>query len=130
VRADELGREAEYLHALFFRRELPGEVRVRYVAANEMCCPVPDPVTQRVVALRLDAEAVELALRIRKVRTELSTKIRILFYLLEVRSAYFGYFIGDGESWPRAWAGIAAAGLRSAAKYLKGEYLVRRYGLL
>jgi len=96
------------------------------------------PVVARVVAQRLDAEAVEFALRRRGTRggvpgepgRDLARRMQILCYLVEVQPAYMGEFV-DRESSPgRAWAALAGATLRSAWKLLKGEYLVRRHGLV
>jgi hypothetical protein len=130
VPAADLAKEAQYLHLAFFRCDPPPEVTARYIAANELCCPEPDEVTGRMVALGLDVEAVELALRVRRGPTILTKKIRILFYLLEVRSAYYSYFVGDDESLPRAGLGLFSSVVQTALKYLKGAYLIRRHGLI
>lgn len=127
---NELGLEAHYLHRAFFGSEPPPEVVDRYIAANLICCGEPDALTAAVVAHALDAEAIELTLRLRKGPTILTKKIRILFYLLEVRSAYYPFFFGDVESLPRAASGVAYSVLRTVVKYLKGVYLVRKHGLV
>jgi hypothetical protein len=128
--ANELGLEARYLHRTFFGSDPPAEVVDRYIAANLICCGEPDALTDAVVAHGLDAEAIELTLRLRTGPTTLTNKIRILFYLLEVRSAYYPFFFGDAESLPRAVSGVAYSVLRTAVKYLKGAYLVRKHGLV
>ena len=84
----------------------------------------------KIVARRLDAEAVELALRLRKGPSILTKKIQILFYLLEVRSAYYSFFVGERESRPRAILGMLFSVFQTAMKSLKGVYLVRRHGLV
>jgi hypothetical protein len=126
----ELGNEARYLHRAFFRKDPPADVVDRYIAANTLCFPESSPLMLKIVAARLDAEAVELALRLRKGPTILTRKIQILFYLLEVRSAYYSFFVGEKESRPRAILGILFSVFQTAMKSLKGVYLVRRYGLV
>jgi hypothetical protein len=128
--ANELATEARYLHRAFFGGDPPSEVVERYIAANLICRCETDALTAAIVARRLDAEAIELALRIRKGPTILTKKIRILFYLLEVRSAYYPFFVGGGESRVRALSGVLYSVLLTAVKYLKGAYLVRKHGLV
>ena len=126
----ELSDEARYLHRAFFRKDPPAEVVDRYIAANTLCFPEASPLMARIVAARLDAEAVELALRRRKGPTILTRKIQILFYLLEVRSAYYSFFVGENESRPRAILGMLVSVFQTVMKSLKGVYLVRRHGLV
>ena len=126
----ELADEARYLHRAFFREDPPAEVVDRYIAANTLCFPESSSLILTIVACRLDAEAVELALRLRKGPSILTKKIQILFYLLEVRSAYYSFFVGEKESRPRAILGILFSVFQTAMKSLKGVYLVRRYGLV
>src|SRR4029077_11932046 len=94
-----LEREAAYFHALFFRGPIPGTVLQRYVAANALCSPPPEVrdsrLVEAIVAHRLDAEAIELAMRLRHGSDVLTRKIQILFFLVEVRSAYYGYFVNQ-----------------------------------
>jgi len=125
-----LVQEAMHLHWVFFRKDPPTVLLERYVAAHDAWNETPGLLVERVVSLGLDAEAVEFALRIRSGPNALTRKIRILFYLLEPRPEYFGCFIGDGESWSFAVGGIIRSLLHSAVKYVKGEYLVRRHGLV
>ena len=87
-------------------------------------------VVAKVVARKLDAEAVEFALRRRGQGRELARKMQILCYLVEVRPEYFDEFVNTESSRRRAWAALAGATLRSAWKLLKGEYLIRRHGLV
>ena len=128
--ANELRVEAVYLHRAFFRSDPPSEVVDRYIAANLICCGESDALTGTIVARGLDAEAIEFALRLRKGPTILTKKIHILFYLVEVRSAYYSFFVGGGESRPRALSGVLYAALLTAVKYVKGAYLVRKHGLV
>ena len=126
-----LESEARHFHALFFHRPLPGPVVERYVAANHLCFPVPDPKARRMVEIivtrRLDAEAIELALRLRKGNRVLTRKIQILFYLVEVRSEYYAYFINQVPGWWSAVLRLLGAVVRTGWKCAKGLYLVWRY---
>jgi hypothetical protein len=126
----ELADEARYLHRAFFRKDPPTEVVDRYIAANTLCFPESSPLMSKLIAHRLDPEAVELALRLRKGPGILTRKIQILFYLLEVRSAYYSFFVGERESRPRAILGMLFSIFQTAMKSLKGVYLVRRHGLV
>jgi hypothetical protein len=130
TRENELAMEARYLHRAFFGSDPPSEVVDRYIAANLICRCETDALTSAIVARRLDAEAIELTMRLRHGPTILTRKIRILFYLLEVRSAYYPFFVGGGESRFRALSGVLYAALPTAVKYLKGAYLVRKHGLV
>ena len=56
----------------------------------------------RVVSLRLDVEAVEFALRRRRACPELTRKIQVLSYLIEVQAEYQGDFIAYGREPARA----------------------------
>jgi hypothetical protein len=127
-----LEREASYLHALFFDLQIPEGVISRYVAANHLCFPAPEgrdrKMLETIVARRLDAEAIELAMRLRRGSVVLTRKIQILFYLVEVRSAYYGYFVNLTPGLRRALLGLVGSTARTAWKAGKGWYLVWRYG--
>ena len=129
-----LEREATYLHALFFRKPIPDVVIQRYVAANILCFPAPDmrdsKMVETIVAHRLDAEAIELAMRLRHGRDLLTRKIQILFFLVEVRSAYYGYFVNQTPGLWRAVIRLLVSLVQTAWKGGKGCYLVWRYGFV
>jgi SAM-dependent methyltransferase len=128
-----LRNEARYLHSCFFAHDAPAEVVDRYVAANMLYCAAPGKLTNTIVAQRLDAEAIELVLRSRGRCDILTKKLQILFYLVEVRSENYPAFFGPAgkdEPWFRATGGLLYGLLQTAAKYLKGAYLVRKHGLI
>jgi hypothetical protein len=81
------------------------------------------------VAARLDAEAIELAMRLRRGDPVLTKKIHVLFYLVEVRSRYYHYFVNERAAFWLAVFRIAAGCLRTVYKYVKGAMLIRRYEL-
>ena len=137
-----LAEEARYLHACLFRAPLDAVTVARYEAALREMAVASSPVVVRVVARRLDAEAVEFALRRRglwgdprggargDLGGELARRMQILCYLVEVQPAYLGDFVNAERSRGHAWAALLGATLRSAWKLAKGEYLVRRHGLV
>ena len=129
-----LEREATYFHALFFRKPIPDVVIGRYVAANILCFPAPDKrdskMVETIVAHRLDAEAIELAMRLRHGRDLLTRKIQILFFLVEVRSAYYGYFVNRTPGLSPAVIRLLVSLVQTAWKGAKGCYLVWRYGFV
>jgi hypothetical protein len=126
-----LADEARYFHACLFSAPLDPVVVTRYEAAHRELFPSysPSTVVSRVVARRLDAEAVEFALRRRGTGRELTVKLQILCYLVEVRSAYLSEFVNTESCRPRAMVDLLGATVRSVWKLLKGEYLIRRHGL-
>jgi hypothetical protein len=131
--ADFLAREARHLHACFFDTEIPTEVVDRYVRANQLCFPDYDEpslrLLSRLVDRRLDVEAVELVLRTTRRQRLLTRKVQILFYLLEVRSAYYSRFVNTR---PDAFAvlKLAAEVIRTGLKFGKGQYLIRKHELV
>ncbi len=129
---DDLRAEAHYLHGLFFKGSLDDEVADRYARAHPLCFP-DDPEALKgpaaVFERRLDAEAVEYVQRLHRRSPVLTRKIRMLFYLLEVRSRYYGDFVARRSSRLREWLGILGGLLYSGVKYLKGWYLVWRHDL-
>jgi hypothetical protein len=132
--ASALEREAGYFHAQFFRRPMPEPVMRRYVAANRLCFPAPDArdlqMVETIVARQLDAEAIELALRLRRGSRVLTRKIQILFFLVEVRSAYYERFINQTPGLWRALPRLFGSLAQTVWKLGKGWYLVWRYGFV
>ena len=129
-----LEREVTYLHTLFFRKPIPEVVIRRYVAANILCFPAPDTrdskMVETIVAHHLDAEAIELAMRLRHGSDVLTRKIQILFFLVEIRSAYYGSFVNQTPGLWRAVFWLIVSFIQTAWKGGKGCYLVWRYGFV
>jgi hypothetical protein len=129
-----LRREAGYFHDLFFGGQPDPDIIDRYVAANRLYMPQLDPCSiltlDKILQFQLDAEAVEYALRIRGEGKVLTKKIRILFYLAEVRSGYFSFFFNMEKAPFRAVTGILFSAVLTAAKLIKGMYLIRRHDLV
>ena len=131
-RNTKLEDEARYLHDCFFSVPLDPSVIARYVAGHHEVFPNdrPSSIVSRVVEGRLDAEAVEFALRRRGAGRELTVKIQILCYIVEVRSDYLSEFVNLESRRARGAVELAGITLQAAWKFVKGEYLVRRHGLL
>jgi hypothetical protein len=131
-RTPTLVEEARYLHDSLFRAPLDASVVKRYEAAHGEL--FPDEATSlpvaRLVSRKLDVEAVEFALRRRGCGAQLTRKIQILCYLVEVRAAYQSYFVATKTERVKAAILLMAALLRTVWKRGKGEYLVRRHGML
>jgi SAM-dependent methyltransferase len=130
--AQSLAEEARHLHAcLFYRR--PDTLTVeRYESAHHHLFPSApsSPAITRIVERRLDAEAIEFALRRRGGDCQLTSKLQVVSYLAESRAPYLNQFVNLETSRPRAWATLIAATLTAVWKRWKGEYLIRRHGLL
>jgi hypothetical protein len=127
-----LAAEARYLHAALFARRADALTVERYCQAHRLlfAADPASPLLSRIVEQRLDAEAVEYALRRRRRGRELTRKLQILSYLAEARSAYQDEFVNRTDRRGGAIPTLAGAALRSLWKRLKGELLVRRHGLL
>lgn len=121
--------EARYLHAAIFSRPLDAELAERYRRAVEHCGLSEDPVTEKVVRLGLDAEAIEYALRLRRHGAGLTRRIQILFYLAETRRDYYGEFVNETPVFGRAVWRLVRAAAGSGWKLAKGCWLVWRHGL-
>jgi hypothetical protein len=131
TREPTLADEARFLHESLFSRPLDEKIVERYQAAHDALFPNESPATvARIVALRLDVEAVEFALRRRHACPELTRKIQILSYLVEVRAEYQDDFIATKRAPVRALLVLSSRILESGWKLAKGECLVRYYGLL
>jgi len=126
-----LSDEARFLHESLFSRPLDEKIVERYKKAHDALFPNESPpAVARIVALRLDVEAVEFALRRRHLCPELTRKIQILSYLVEVRAQYQDDFISTKREPLRAIPVLLWRTLESGWKLAKGECLVRFYGLL
>lgn len=130
---DALASEAQYLHRAVFGGAVPEEVLERYIRAHGVCPAARTEAARRMLDLilsrNLDAEAIEYALRLRKGNPALTQKFQILFYLVEVRSAYYPRFVNERAGAARAAWEMLQGVLRSLAKFPKGCYLIRRYRL-
>ena len=129
---DYLDEEARFLHAALFSRAADDTILERYRDAHRQLFPdeLTSPLVVRIVGKRLDAEAIEYALRRRKAGRELTRKLQIISYLAESRRAYHDEFVNIERRRVVSFVVLGAAVARSTWKWLKGEMLVRRHGLL
>lgn len=131
TREPTLADEARFLHDSLFSKPLNETIVHRYEAAHHALFPDERrDIVARIVALRLDVEAVELALRRRHACPELTRKIQILSYLVEVRAEYQNDFIANRREPLRAILVLLWNIFGVGWKLIKGKCLVRIYGLL
>lgn len=127
-------REAEYFCHKIFGCAIPQEVAERYAKAWLHCFPSTDLEFQAkldsLVRDRRDIEAIEIVLRYRNPDNLLSKKIKILFYLLEVRAEFLPRFVNFENRTFLAYRQLFGALFYTAWKVFKGHVLGRRYGLL
>ena len=129
---ERLADEARYLHRCLFRVSADELTIERYKAAHKklFANEPPSLATSRVIERGLDAEAVEFALRRRRRGVDLTRKLAMLCYLAEVRKEHLGRFINQRNSRFGASTEIAGAMVCTLWKLAKGEYVIRRHGLL
>ena len=122
--------EARFFHDSLFSRPLDEKIVERYEAAHYALFPNESPAAvARIVALRLDVEAVEFALRRRHACPELTRKIQILSYLVETHADYQNDFIATRRNPARAVLVLFWRMIEAVWKLIKGECLVRIHGL-
>jgi hypothetical protein len=128
----DLADEARYLHAALFPGAPDAAVVERYLEAHRrlFAGSPTSPLVSRIVERRLDAEAIEYALRHRGSGRELTRKLQILCYLAEPLTTYQDEFVNRKNRRGAALLTLACAALRSGWKRVKGELLVRQHGLL
>lgn len=128
----DLEEEARFLLVSLFPKPVDSAIVEHYVAAHRQLFAerVTSPLVSRIVAQRLDAEAIEYALRRRKTGQDLTRKLQILTYLAEVHPAYYHDFVNTKTRHAGAIISLALNALRSSWKLAKGELLIRRHGLL
>lgn len=129
-----LADEALYFHNSLFSQPLDPAVIERYIAANRLCILELDEchaaIIDKIVTARLDLEAIEMVFRLRQPDNFLTKKMQILFYLLEVRSAYYHRFINNEANFSLALRSLVSTALAGALKLLKGRYLIWKYDLV
>jgi hypothetical protein len=128
----DLEEEARFLLVSLFPKPADSAIVERYVAAHRQLFAdrVTSPLVTRIIAQRLDAEAIEYALRRRKTGQDLTRKLQILMYLAEVTPGYYLDFFNPKARHTCAIVSLALSGLMSSWKLVKGELLIRRHGLL
>lgn len=125
---DAVRGEAEYLTRSVFGCALDDRTLERYREACRLLLASPEDElsVRKIVALRLDVEALELALR----GSGLTKRIQILAYLLEFRADCFETFINTRTRRVEAFARLGVSTARAPVKLIKGKYLAWRHGLV
>jgi len=127
-----LAREAVLLHQAVFGFAAPKEVVSQYVDAVSRH---PDDARVavdmvRIADLLLDAEAIEIALRLRSRQNSLTRKFHVMCYLCETRPEYYRRFVCEDTRFVRGFLSLAFHTFRTAYKLLKGRYLLWKYDVL
>lgn len=129
-----LRQEARYLHSFLFAVPITPQIESQYAAAHSHVFSGVSVVlgvdVQRMIALRLDAEALELALRRRNPKNTLTQKFHILVYLAEVRRDYYHEFFLEEAQPLLALAQLSFHTVRTAWKLVKGKYLLGRHSVV
>lgn len=130
----QLLNEAEFFHQAIFGCSVPTDIREAFVLANQMLLKDVGNATQVNIDLilerSLDVEAIEFALRRRNPQNLLTKKLLILCYLTESRGAYFTTFVNEQYRPARAFIKLSFATFRSVYKLVKGQCLIRIYGIV
>ena len=128
---DSLGKEAVFLHRQFFGKEIPDDLRQKFIDAHLYCDLTRRPMQgamKKIILHQLDAEAIEYSTR--KLDTALTRKIHILFYLAENHPDYYPFFINEKDDRARACLTLVRSGFFSVYKWIKGRYLTWRHHLV
>ena len=125
--------EARHFHACLFHR------RPRHPHRGTLRISAPSPVSQRPFLTRKSPASSNAASMPKPSSSpyaaaaggrQLTRKLQVVSYLAESRAPYLNQFVNLETSRPRAWATLIAATLAAVWKRCKGEYLIRRHGLL
>jgi len=131
---EELFKEVEVFHRAIFGRPAPKDIRDAFVAANNILLKedgkVPSVRIDLILKRSLDVEAIEFALRRTNPQNLLTKKLLILCYLTESRSAYFAAFVNEQYRPLRSFIKLCLATFRSVYKLVKGQCLIRMYGIV
>ena len=120
--------EAAVLHrALFPKTAMPPGLEARYLQARDQffANDPAAPLVAYIVEKRLDPEAVEYVLRLRRGSNGLTRRMQVMLTLCEVRSAYDARFVQRRSGRFLAWAGAPWLALRATFKFIRGLYLFR-----
>lgn len=128
-----LKQEAEYFHSLIFGKQVHPLVVERYVRLHAVCFSSVDAIerctVERIVALRLDAEAVEYVFRLQGRKHLLTRKLHALLYLVEARKEYYHVFFNEKDALVSGKISVLLAVLGAAIQAVRGMILIRRYAL-
>lgn len=124
----ELVREVRALHRFVFNSDVSQDVSEKYVLAHDYYLTGATNKDllwmKRALQLGLDLEALEIALRIIKKNHILVQKIKILVYISESFTAYYGAFVNEHPQRRNAFFILSFHLIRSVYKFLKGTFLL------
>jgi hypothetical protein len=135
--AGELAREGAWLSRSVFGVEAPPGIPELYARAHRALlgdahaaaqAPLAEAV-RHAVSARLDVEALELALRLRRRSNLLTQKLHLLSYLLETHKDASSRFVNQSRYRVGAWLVLLFHGVRGIVKYGRGRLLMRRLGI-
>jgi len=128
---ESLALEANHLHRALFGCDAPEELRCQYADAvtSAPLAAVPPVEMARLIADRVDLEALELAMRRRHPRNALTQRFQVVCYLAEARTGNYDRFVSDDRRIFAAWLTLVGHVVRSAYKLAKGHVLLRSHGL-
>ena len=125
-----LRTEGELLHTSIFGSPIPEPVLQKYIEAHQYYLTSPDQSElswmNKVIRLKFDLEALEIALRFSNPRHWLVRKVKILVYITEAFDAYRLFFINEHPQRWRAILTLTFHGLKTSGKFLKGKFLLWR----
>lgn len=130
----DLRSEGELLHQAIFGNRIPEPVLQKYIEAHDYYLTSMDASEltwmAKVVQLGLDAEALEIALRLSDQCHPLVRKVKILVHIAEAFDTYRRQFVNEHPRRVRAIVILTFHGLRTGWKFLKGKFLIWRLNRL
>jgi len=133
---DNLKLESIYFAKFFFSKEIADAAIMQYISGNQKIFlqdnnyTIQSSYIEQIVSNKADIEAIEYAWRLRDRQNILTKKIRIVFYILEVKSDYLSLFVNTKKSFLSSAAIIFLSALKSVYKLYKGKFLLRKYGIV
>ncbi len=123
--------EAQYLHRALFKSGAPAHVADRYSAYLARAGVSGTPVwLDKMMRAGADAEAAEFALRTCSSHHPLRQRLHVLCLITEANPEYWDFFYNRHSHAIRAWFSLSWSTMRSIWLWLKGRWLIRKYGLL
>jgi hypothetical protein len=126
----ELYLECEYLCRSVYGLHPDIKTVQTYLQANHIIFSKRQPslqerfVIHQCIKRKLDAEAVEFFMRIKRPKNSLSQKVHIISYLLETNPEYYSVYINEKRTPVHAWASLIFYIARSIVKFVKGSLII------
>ncbi|HMO16664.1 MAG TPA: NAD-dependent epimerase/dehydratase family protein [Oligoflexia bacterium] len=130
-RTNVLAKECLYLFFSLFRKKPPQHIISNYINAHskiQLSSEEEDKFLDYIVENRLDAEAIEFALR--ESNTALRKKLLLIVYLSEIDPSLFPRFVTTKSSKPDALGILFLELVSSAVKIIKGHLIIYLHPLL